>query len=143
MADHVLVAYDDSPQADHALELALREFGDAGRLTVLTIIDPAEAGYKRTLSLPNYPEEWYERAQEEATVRLDDAKARAATEGITVESEVVVGRPARQVVEYADEHDCDHIVMGSHGRSGVSRILLGSVAETVIRQADCPVTVVR
>jgi len=46
-------------------------------------------------------------------------------------------------VEYAEESDVDHIVIGSHGRSGVSRILLGSVAESVVRRADMPVTVVR
>ncbi|WP_435333672.1 universal stress protein [Haloarchaeobius sp. TZWWS8] len=143
MAEHVLVAYDDSPQSTTALDLALTEFDDAGRMTILTIIDPAEAGYRRGFSMPNFPEEWYENAKSEAAERLADAKRVADAAGRDIETQTVVGRPARLIVEYADEHDCDHIVMGSHGRSGVSRILLGSVAETVIRQADCPVTVVR
>jgi nucleotide-binding universal stress UspA family protein len=54
-----------------------------------------------------------------------------------------IGRPSRAIVEYAEEHDIDHIVMGSHGRSGVTRILLGSVAETVVRRSPVPVTIVR
>jgi nucleotide-binding universal stress UspA family protein len=56
---------------------------------------------------------------------------------------VVVGRPAREIVDYADENDIDHVVMGSHGRSGVSRIVLGSVAENVVRKSSVPVTVAR
>jgi nucleotide-binding universal stress UspA family protein len=46
-------------------------------------------------------------------------------------------------VDYAAEHDIDHIVVGSHGRTGASRILLGSVAETVARRSPVPVTIVR
>src|SRR5262245_36501796 len=53
-----------------------------------------------------------------------------------------VGSPAETIVEYAREHGFDVIVMGTHGRSGVSHLLMGSVAEQVIRQAPCPVMVV-
>ncbi|WP_439027415.1 universal stress protein [Haloarchaeobius sp. DT45] len=143
MADHVLVAYDDSPQAEHALRLALDEFDDAGRMTLLTIIDPAAAGYSRKLTIPSLPEEWYEETKSEADQHLAAATRLAAEAGVEVDTDIVVGRPSRRIVAYADEHDCDHIVTGSHGRSGVSRMLLGSVAEAVIRHATCPVTVVR
>ena len=44
---------------------------------------------------------------------------------------------------YAEENDIDHIVVGSHGRGGVSRMLLGSVAETVARRSSVPVTIIR
>lgn len=53
------------------------------------------------------------------------------------------GRPARTIVEYVEDHDVDHVVVGSHGRSGLSRTLLGSVAERVVRRSSVPVTVVR
>jgi len=56
---------------------------------------------------------------------------------------VVVGRPAREITDELESGEYDHVVMGSHGRSGVSRILLGSVAETVLRRSPVPVTVVR
>jgi len=54
----------------------------------------------------------------------------------------VEGRPADAITAYADDHDIDAIVMGSRGRSGVSRVLLGSVAGTVVQDSSVPVTVV-
>jgi nucleotide-binding universal stress UspA family protein len=60
-----------------------------------------------------------------------------------VDTTAEVGGPANAIVECAEEESVDHIVTGSHGRSGVTRILLGSVAETVVRRSPVPVTVVR
>jgi nucleotide-binding universal stress UspA family protein len=48
-----------------------------------------------------------------------------------------------ELLQFADEHDVDLIVMGSHGRTGLSRLILGSVAEGVMRKASCPVLVVK
>ena len=53
-----------------------------------------------------------------------------------------IGRPAEEIVQYAHEHAIDLIVMGTHGREGVMRAVLGSVAETVVRRAPCPVLTV-
>jgi nucleotide-binding universal stress UspA family protein len=142
MERRVLVAYDDSKQSTEALEFALREFTEA-TLVVLTIVDPADANTRRAFSMPTFASEWYEEAREEANGRLAKARELATAAGVDIESELVVGRPSKTIVEYAKEHDCDHIVTGSHGRSGVSRILLGSVAETVVRRSPVPVTVVR
>jgi nucleotide-binding universal stress UspA family protein len=55
----------------------------------------------------------------------------------------IVGKPHRVILEYADEHDIDLIVMGTHGRSGLDRYLLGSVAEKVVRMSDVPVVTIR
>jgi nucleotide-binding universal stress UspA family protein len=55
----------------------------------------------------------------------------------------VSGDPANEIVAYAEETDVDHIVVGSHGRSGLSRVLLGSTAEKVVRRSPVPVTVVK
>ena len=55
----------------------------------------------------------------------------------------LVGVPARSILEYAHEKSVDLIVMGSHGRSGLARLLMGSVAEAVVRRADCPVLTVK
>ena len=142
MSVHVLVAYDDSTQADRALEFALEAFPDA-HVTLLTVIDPADAGSRRRLSLPPFGDEWLARAREDAEGRLADAADRARGAGVDVDTATEVGRPANTVVGYAETHDVDHVVMGSHGRSGVTRILLGSVAETVIRRSPVPVTVAR
>lgn len=62
--------------------------------------------------------------------------------GIDVETAVESGDPAERVVDYADEIDADLIVLGTHGRSGVTRRLIGSVAENVVRQAKPPVMTV-
>jgi Universal stress protein family len=59
-----------------------------------------------------------------------------------VKTEVLSGIPARKIDEYARRHRIDLIVMGSHGRTGLSRALLGSVAEAVVRRGPCPVLVV-
>jgi nucleotide-binding universal stress UspA family protein len=56
---------------------------------------------------------------------------------------VAVGHPATTIVDYADEHDMQLILIASHGRTGLKRMLLGSVAEQVARHAHCPVLVLR
>jgi len=53
------------------------------------------------------------------------------------------GTPAWSIVEYAGGHDIDLIIMGTHGRGGMSHLLMGSVAEQVVRTAPCPVLTVR
>ena len=142
MAKTVLVAVDGSPQSEDALEHTLEEHPDK-EIVALTIIDPAEAGYSVEGAAPDYPQEWRETANEEAESILQQAEEQAEAAGHSIRTASAVGRPAKSIVEYADDQDVDHIVMGSHGRTGMSRILLGSVAETVIRRSDVPVTVVR
>jgi nucleotide-binding universal stress UspA family protein len=56
---------------------------------------------------------------------------------------MIDGTPATAIVDYANEHDIDLIVMGTHGRRGFAHLLLGSVAEQVVRTAKCPVLTVR
>lgn len=65
-----------------------------------------------------------------------------AVAGLSIETEIVEGSPSKEIVSYASENDCDVIVMGTHGRSGVDRLLLGSVAERVVRSAPVPVLTV-
>lgn len=142
MTGHVLVPHDGSPQAADALEHALREYPDAD-ITVLHVIDPADTGYSAGAMLPDFSEQWYESAKEAAEEIFEGAGALATDHGGELRTARELGRPSRQIVSYAGEHDVDHIVIGSHGRTGVSRILLGSVAETVARRSPVPVTVVR
>lgn len=68
-----------------------------------------------------------------------DAEVRA---GRPVRSRVLSGAPAEQIVEYAREQRHDLIVVGTHGRTGIPHLVLGSVAERVVRQSPCPVLVV-
>jgi nucleotide-binding universal stress UspA family protein len=142
MAERVLVPVDESDHARHALELALEEFPGAS-LLLLHVIDPSEAGFSAGASVPSYAEDWYEKASDRADELLGDGEAYAASRGATVERAVEVGKPTRIIVEYAEREDVDHVVMGSHGRAGVTRVLLGSVAEAVVRRSPVPVTVTR
>lgn len=64
-------------------------------------------------------------------------------DGLTVVRTVLVGTPFLEIVRYAREQDADLIVIGTHGRSGLVHVLMGSVAEKVVRKSPCPVLTVR
>lgn len=145
MQKKILVAVDGSEQSDAAIEYVTREYPE-GELVLMHVIDPVEAGYTAGPSaVPGYSEEWYEQSEEAAEELFEETRKEIRELGFAGDLETVtdVGRPARSIVEYVKENDVDHIVMGSHGRSGVTRVLLGSVAETVVRRSPVPVTVVR
>ncbi|MFW6152843.1 MAG: universal stress protein [Halobacteriota archaeon] len=136
----ILIAYDGSAPAERAVLFANSHFDDA-RYVLVTVVDPYERLYGAYGSVDldtvagRDPTASGEELLAEARDQLDpDAE---------VELVVGVGRPAHAILAEADEHDVDHIVIGSHGRSGTERLLLGSVAETVLRRATVPVTVVR
>lgn len=64
-------------------------------------------------------------------------------DGVSVELRVEAGDPAKEILRLAREMPCDLIVIGTHGRTGLSRMLMGSVAEQVVRKAACPVVMVK
>jgi len=142
MTDHVLVPHDGSPQAAAALDYALAEFPEA-EIVVLNVIDPMDVGYSAGAMLPDFSEQWYESAKEATEDIFEEARAAAADHPGGFRTVRELGRPSQKIVDYADEHDVDHVVIGSHGRTGVTRILLGSVAETVARRSPVPVTLIR
>ena len=86
---------------------------------------------------------WYDRMKEWADEICADATEQATDYDCEITTATEISRPARAILEYADEHDIKHIVIGSHGREGVSRLVLGSIAERVMRQAPILVTIVR
>ncbi|AGB30709.1 UspA domain-containing protein [Natrinema pellirubrum DSM 15624] len=144
MADNVLVAVDDSNQSTEALEFACREYPEA-TITAIHVLDPGDfyavTGVEGT-AMANY-DEIQDHHEERAENILETAREQADDHGLEIETDHVVGGVSRSIVDYAAEHDMDHIVIGSHGRTGASRILLGSVAETVARRSPVPVTIVR
>ncbi|MFB6179482.1 MAG: universal stress protein [Halorientalis sp.] len=142
MGKRILVPLDGSMQAWDAFEYAIQEFPEA-ELVLLHVINPAETGYTAQASIPSFSEEWYEHAQSEADHLFEQAHDLADDRDVLVTEDTVIGKPSRSIVQYAEEHEVDQIVMGSHGRSGVTRILLGSVAENVVRGSSVPVTVAR
>lgn len=139
MADRVLVPLDGSPSAFRALDVAIAQWRPT-EVVVVHVIDLSEASHGVEGGIPDG---WYEAKEEVAQDILERANERLHDEDIKVITVVETGRPARTILTVAEERSVDHIVMGSHGRSGLARVLLGSVAETVLRRADVPVTIVR
>jgi nucleotide-binding universal stress UspA family protein len=90
-------------------------------------------------SMPEFNRSLEQRAQRSIAELLDDFERRELK---TVEA-AQFGQAAKQICRYAEEQDVDLIVMGTHGRGGVAHLLLGSVAERVVRTARCPVLTVR
>ncbi|MHC3439099.1 universal stress protein [Natrialbaceae archaeon A-gly3] len=149
MTDHVLVPVDGSPLSRRALEVALEENPDA-TVTALHVIDPTEPGYSvagmefdSTIEPRHGSTEWYARAEELATELFEELTAVADEYDATFETETVVGRPDREILEFAQHEDVDHIVVGSHGREEDSRLLLGSVTEAVAFRAPMRVSLIR
>jgi nucleotide-binding universal stress UspA family protein len=145
MTTHVLVPIDGSEQSWTAFEHAMETF-QGERITALHVVDPM-TGIYAGVDGDFYDAGAYDRAYDRGEELGDEAKRRLENRGLldstVFESAIETGRPARAILEYVAEHGVDHVVMGSHGRSGVARILLGSVAESVTRRATVPVTVVR
>lgn len=81
--------------------------------------------------------------QSEAAEYLDKMSEAARREGLVARGEAYLGEPADRIVRAALEDSVDLVIMSSHGRTGLARTVFGSVAETVMRQAHCPVMVVK
>ncbi|WP_226042132.1 universal stress protein [Natrinema sp. DC36] len=142
MPPRILVPFDDSEPARDALEYAFDLFPD-GEFVVLVVVDTTSLPY-----IPNTTDdaETSDETQEllaDAADLLTEAEATGDERGTDVETRTRLGTPAQEIREYAERDPVDHVVIGSHGRSGVARILLGSVAEVVVRHSPVPVTVVR
>jgi nucleotide-binding universal stress UspA family protein len=79
----------------------------------------------------------------EGEAALDQVTEAAEATGVPVERVLLEGSPAAEIVRYAESEPCDLVVMGTHGRGGIDRLLLGSVAERVVRSSNVPVLTVR
>jgi nucleotide-binding universal stress UspA family protein len=79
----------------------------------------------------------------DAETALATVRDIATSHDVPVETHVLDGSPQREIVRYAEAEGCDLVVMGTHGRGGIDRLLLGSVAEKVVRASNVPVMTVR
>lgn len=138
----VVVAIDNSDPARKALEYAFETYPDE-EILVLHALSPPESMAAGEARMYVDWDELMERQRERTEELFEEAEELAAAHGTRITTETAVGRPDRAIVDYVEGHDVEHVVVGSHGRRGVSRVLLGSVAETVVRRAPVPVTVVR
>lgn len=136
----VLVAFDGSKPAQKALQQAVQLFEDQ-EIVLLRVLDRPDGLVDASVG---FAKEGLKQLREESRAELsEDVEAALETTDVDLRTEVAFGEPAREIVRFATEHDVDHVVIGNHGRDGVARVLLGSVAEQVVRRAPMPVTVVR
>ena len=89
------------------------------------------------------PAELVDHAEEDKLLQKDLEAIKPTQPGVQASYVIENGIAADRIIHYANENDIDLIVMGTHGRTGIRRVLMGSVAETVIRNADCPVLAIK
>ena len=145
----ILLAIDGSESSmkavDYAIDLAKKQ--DNSRLTLLNIldIDTAKQVSSSIITAPTYGLEEYELHKKAVLEWLDAIKRKCENGGIQTEIKVI-GGPSPvpdSIIIYAENENVDLIVVGTRGRSGFKKLLLGSVASKVVTYAHCPVLVVK
>lgn len=146
MLHHILVPLDGSALAEEALDEVKQIIDPSGQITLLIAIDvPEYAPYvfypvPITVESDRLP---LEEALDQARAYLEHvASSFSQTTGLRVVLKTVVGEPAAAIVECASELGVDAIVMSTHGHSGLSRWLFGSVAQKVLTATPCPLVIV-
>ncbi len=135
---HILVPTDLSDTSEGALAAAI-EIARAyhARLTLLHVWSVPNTGYAELL---NWPLEGMEEAARKA---LDEVEARTRKLHVETDSVLQMGAESEQILELVKARSIDLVVMGTHGRRGLSRVFLGSVAEKVVRLSPVPVLTIR
>lgn len=132
-ATKIIYGTDFSPGSHHGLKYAVSLARDTGaKLLIVHVEEPPAAygGGEWYYGIPDFDHESVASVLEK--VVPEDPQ-------VAYEHRLVTGDPARRLVELAEEEHADLIVVGTHGRTGLSRLLMGSVAEEVVRRANCPV----
>lgn len=141
----ILVATDFSRAAEHGLEKAAELARDTGaKVTVCHVLDPSPLAPYATRGDSNAQlaiEQDVEKAIHEALT--EEVRARFADVAKTKTALIISSNAADGICHYAEKEDVDLIVLSTHGRTGLAHLLIGSVAEKVVRHAPCPVLTVR
>ena len=134
---NILLATDGSEYGMAAAERALNFASSyGGDLTAVSVVDVTDEFYAQA---PHLVEKMLEKAKE----FLEEIKKKAEDSGVKIETAVREGNTYERIVDLAALKNADIIFMGSHGRTGIKKLLMGSVTEKVIGHAPCPVMVVR
>ncbi|AVH48786.1 MULTISPECIES: universal stress protein [Acinetobacter] len=142
---HLLVPVDESPMSYAAAEQALSLAKDLNcPVTIMSVIavDPFVGVdfYKVAPAITDY----FMQAEQNAQNRLAEIQQSFSREGISVDTKIIRGVAASEgIVQIANEIGADLIIMGSHGRTGVKKMMLGSVAQNVLTQSPVPVLIVK
>jgi len=143
MYDRVLIATDGSAKSRVATEhgIGLAKSIGASVLGVYVVNEVVVASAVRQLGADK--KEVEEKLQVQGEKALGEIKKMADEAGVAVDTTIRYGAPANTVIDVARTEGADLIVMGSHGESGVTKLLIGSVVQKVLYWASCPVLVVR
>lgn len=140
MYDSILIPTDGSEGVqkaiDHGIELADWANADIHSIFVVDLRDYV-AALEGDISLIE------DAIIEEGENTLKKIEDRCRQKDINIETNILYGTPHQEILEYTKEHDIELIVMGTHGRAGLDRFLLGSVTDKVIRKSDIPVLTTR
>ena len=146
MYEHILVALDGSELAECVLPhaAAIATGCSVTRVTLVRVVTPLKliGGIESHIS----PEERHRLEKDSMGVATRYLEERAQTlteQGLQVECETLFGNAVEQVIDFATKHEVDLIIIAAHGRSGVSRLFLGSVADRILGAARVPVLMVR
>jgi nucleotide-binding universal stress UspA family protein len=144
MFKHILIATDGSEVATKAVSAGLKLAKKlAARVVVMTASEPLRATVSAETIAANFPAAYEKATKEEAAKVLAEVRREALTIGVECETLHVINSPAEAIIETAKDNACDLIVMASHGRRGIARLLLGSQATKVVTLSSVPVLVCR
>ena len=140
MYSRILIPTDGSAEVERAVDHAL-DLAEAHGATVHALYVVNTASYAG-LPMETAWEGVDELLRSDAEEAVETVRKRAQERSIPIETSIVEGTPSRCIVREAENTGCDLIVMGTHGRGGIDRLLLGSVAEKVVRASSLPVLTV-
>ncbi len=138
--DKILIATDGSERNQAAIEEALRIARVCGSTVYAAYVMDLNISGTASSDVMVMRDTWTI-IQKEAEDTL--ARVRTKAEGVNLETVALEGKPAAEIVRFATENEIDLIVIGTQGKRGFERLLLGSVAEHVVRSAPCKVLVVK
>jgi nucleotide-binding universal stress UspA family protein len=139
----VIVPTDFSSGSEEAFGIAMRLAGVAGSELVLLHVLVEMPLFSEGPFAKNRTRDVFAAARRWAEQSLEEWAAKARAAGVRARTALRTGVPFREIVAAATDERADLIVLGTHGRGGINRALLGSVADRVIRLAPCPVLTVR
>jgi nucleotide-binding universal stress UspA family protein len=140
----ILVAVDGSAPSQKAIdEVAHRPWPQPSIVRVVSAVYPYVPAALEFVPAAATPPDLVKQQEDQAKQLISQAAARIGRSGLTVETVVREGDPRTVIVDEANDWGANLIVMGSHGRTGLKRLLLGSVAQAVVGHAPCSVEVVR
>lgn len=137
----ILIATDGSDYTKNAVDYGIDLAKNTGaKLLTIYVVDTAAFA---SIPMDAAWESMYELLRQEGDVAMKYVAEKAEKEGMEVEENIIEGHPADEIIKYSEKNSISLIVLGTLGKSGLDRFLLGSVAEKVVRNSKIPVLVVR